>query len=414
MKNILVILPTKRDIRELDLLREKYGVNFIYYGKNPRNFLKEFDVGSFINKALEFAASNDICGVIATHDYPASIIGSIIAQKTGLVSPSTDSILLCQHKYYCRQLQKKYLPQSYVESKIINPYKETVAPFDFPFFIKPVKSFMSVMAARINDSAGYSKYISMAKNHIESFSIPLNELIKNYSSFKYDARYLIAEKLLSGIQVTLEAYSFKGDPKIIGIVDSIMHKNTISFKRFDYPSALGSDVKLKMEEIAKRFIKKSGFDNGILNIEFFYNRQDNSIKIIEVNPRMCSQFADLMEKVNGVNTYEVQLLLSLGINPEKLFKERHAEYKCASSFVLRSFKDKIITKLPSKEKLQSLKKIYPDARIEIYGKENQRLSEQLNDMESYRYGIINLGAGSKKELFQKYNSCVSILDFKFT
>ena len=40
------------------------------------------------------------------------------------------------------------------------------------------------------------------------------------------------------MQVTLEAYRFKGNVKMIGIVDSIIHKNTISFKRFDYPSAI--------------------------------------------------------------------------------------------------------------------------------------------------------------------------------
>jgi hypothetical protein len=110
----------------------------------------------------------------------------------------------------------------------------------------------------------------------------------------------------------------------------------------------------------------------------------------------------------------VQLLLSVGINPEELFADRRPLYKYASSFVLRSFKDKKIIRLPSEEDICALKKIYPDARVEIYGKENQRLSEELNDMESYRYGIINLGADSKKELIQKYNNCVAMLDFKFT
>jgi len=129
---------------------------------------------------------------------------------------------------------------------------------------------------------------------------------------------------------------------------------------------------------------------------------------------MCSQFADLMEKAKGANTYEIQLLLSLGLNPERLFKDRPAAYKYASSFVLRSFKDKKIIRLPSEEDICGLKKIYPDARVEIYGKENHLLSDELNDMKSYRYGIINLGANSKKELSQKYKNCLAMLDFKFT
>jgi hypothetical protein len=415
MKNILVILPTARDKRELDILKNKYGYNFLYYGINPRNCLKEFDARSFVKNTIDFAKKNNIISVIATHDYPAAIIGSIISEKLNLPAPQVEKILICQHKYLCRQYQKKYVPDAYVKSRIIDPFKKTKAPFDFPFFIKPVKSFFSIMAAQINNISQYNDYILKAKNHIYAFSTPLNDIFKNYSNYKCDANYLIAEKLIYGKQVTLEAYSYKKDIHIIGIVDSIMHKNKISFKRFDYPSNLNRDIKLKMEKIAREFIKKLGFGNGILNIEFFYDPDIGSIKIIEINPRMCSQFADLMEKVNGINTYEILLLISLDIDPSTLDKEKNiiSKNKYASSFVLRQFKDKKITALPSKKQIDKVKKIYPAARIEIYGKENHMLSDELNDMSSFRYGIINLGADSKKELHSKYKTCLDILDFKF-
>ncbi len=413
MKNILVLLPTERDKRELGLLKTKYGYNFLYYGQNPRNSLKEFDAQSFINSALDFLKNRQISAVIATHDYPAAIIGSIIAEKLGLPAPLTEKILVCQHKYYCRQYQKIYVPEAYVDSKIINPFKRAVAPFDFPFFIKPVKSFLSIMATEINDKTQYEEYILKARKHVADFSIPLNDILKNYCSYKYDANHLIAEKLICGKQVTLEAYSYNKEACTIGITDSIMHKNKISFKRFDYPGVLKKDIKSRMSQIAANFIKNIGFDNGILNIEFFYSPESNSIKIIEINPRMCSQFADLMEKVNGVNTYEIQLLLSLGINPGHLFKNKNRKNKYASSFVLRKFRDKKIRSLPSKKQVDTLKELFPGIRVEIYGKEGQMLSDELNDMSSYRYGIINLGADSKKELQLKYKRCMDILDFQF-
>lgn len=413
MKNILVILPTERDKRELGILKNKYGYNFLYYGINPRNCLKEFDTQSFIKNTISFAEKNNIDAVISTHDYPAAIIGSIIAEKLCLPAPEIEKILICQHKYLCRQYQKKYVPEAYVESKMIDPLKKAKAPFDFPFFIKPVKSFFSIMASQINNMCQYDDYIFKAKNHIYEFSAPLNEIFKNYSSYRYDASYLIAEKLIHGKQVTIEAYSYNKNISIIGIVDSIMYKNKISFKRFDYPSALKKDVKLKMEEIARKFIKKLGFDNGILNIEFFYEPDSGLIKIIEINPRMCSQFADLMEKVNGINTYEIQLFISLGVNPATLNTNIKHKYKYTSSFVLRKFKDKKIINLPSKKQIDDLKKLYPDIRIEIYGKENQMLSNELNDMSSFRYGILNLGANSKKELCLEYKASKDMLNFKF-
>jgi len=88
-----------------------------------------------------------------------------------------------------------------------------------------------------------------------------------------------------------------------------MHPGTISFARFEYPSALDLGVRERMARIAARFISSIGFDNGLFNIEMFYDPNSNSIHLIEVNPRMCPQFADLMEKVNGVNTYEIALAM---------------------------------------------------------------------------------------------------------
>ncbi|MBN1299190.1 MAG: ATP-grasp domain-containing protein, partial [Actinobacteria bacterium] len=394
---------------------KKYGFNFIYYGKNPRETLKNFKAEIFIEKTLDFINENNISAVIATHDYPAAMIGSIVAKKAGFISPEVEQILLCQHKYYCRQVQKKYFPEAYVESKIVNPFKKGALPFKFPFFIKPVKSFFSIMAAQINNIDEYNEYIEKAKDHINDFCAVLNELIKKYSSFRYDANYLIAEKLLCGKQVTLEAFSYRGNVKIIGIVDSVMYKNKISFKRFDYPSTLKPDVSKKMETIATGFIKRTNFDNGIINIEFFYNPKQDYVKIIEVNPRMCSQFADIMEKVNGVNTYEIQLFISLGIDPEVLFKSSLGlkKYNYSSSFVLRSLKDKKIKRLPSEKQIKAIRSIFPDIRIEIYGSKNKKLSDELNDMNSYRYGIINLGADSRSELHSKYKKCISMLDFEF-
>jgi predicted ATP-grasp superfamily ATP-dependent carboligase len=47
-----------------------------------------------------------------------------------------------------------------------------------------------------------------------------------------------------------------------------------------------------MFRIAKRFIEGIGFDGGIFNVEFLYDRKSGGPKILEVNSRMASQFAD--------------------------------------------------------------------------------------------------------------------------
>ncbi len=409
--NILVILPTKRDLRELEIVNKEYGYNLIFYGKNPRNSLQDFNITYFIKDILSFIKNKNINAIIGTHDYPAALTAAMISKKLNLPSPDIESILLCQHKYCCRQYQKKYVPEAYVESKIISPYKNEKLPFDFPFFIKPVRSFLSIMAAKIESFQQYNDYLIRARTHLNVFNAPFNLILKEYPEIQYSADNFIAEKYITGRQVTLEVYSFKGELNTIGIVDSKMYPNRISFKSFDYPAVIKKSIREKMENVSRKITRAINFDNGILNIEFFLNLRNGVVKIIEINPRMCSQFADMMEKVNGINTYAIQLLLALGDNPKKIQKDK--KFKYASSFVLRKFKDRKILSLPNKKNIETVLKKYPDARIEIFGKEGDMLSAELNDLSSYRYGLINIGEDSKKELHEKYNQIYKSLEFKF-
>ena len=94
-----------------------------------------------------------------------------------------------------------------------------------------------------------------------------------------------------------------------------MFPGTLAFARFDYPSALPQSVQARMAEIATTVMEGLGFDNGLFNIEMMYDRETGRVAIIEINPRMASQFADLYEKVDGTNSYEVLLAVGQGRAP---------------------------------------------------------------------------------------------------
>jgi hypothetical protein len=414
MKNIVIICPTKRDHREIEKISEEseYKHNYIFYGKNPREDLSVFDPYDFIEKFLEDFKDSPIDGIIGTHDYPGSIIASILSGRLKTPGPAALPNLICQHKYYSRIYQRRAVPDAVPEFFLIDPSDNNFdGPPYYPVFVKPVKSFFSIFAARIDNKGQYDKFIRSYRKHKDIFSRPLNILLKKYSDFKITADYLIVEKLMSGQQVTLEGYVYNGKIEIMGVTDSIMYPGTISFKRFEYPSSLPTGIQERMARIARFFISSISFDNGIFNIEFFYNPEEDSIKIIEVNPRMASQFADLMEKVEGINTYKTQVDLCMGKVP--IPANNPGRFKYASSFVLRSFEDKKIIKLPGKGDIKKILALFPEARIEIYGKEGMLLSEELQDMRSYRYGIINLGGNSRQELAGKFKQCISLLDFEF-
>ena len=154
-----------------------------------------------------------------------------------------------------------------------------------------------------------------------------------------------------------------------------------------------------------------GFDNGLFNIEMMYDECDGSVRIIEVNPRMSSQFADLFEKVDGVNSYEILLNIALGQEP--MYARGKGKHTVAVSHVLRTFSDKKILRVPDKEHEDALLKRFPDMRIELFGKPGETLSALLQDGNSFRYGIINLGGESLEDVAWRIQECEKHLAFEF-
>ena len=95
-----------------------------------------------------------------------------------------------------------------------------------------------------------------------------------------------------------------------------------------------------------------GFDNGIFNIEMMYDAEADRISIIEINPRMASQFADLYEKVDGTNSFSVLLDIAQGRTPR--FTRRQGRFGFAASCVLRSFHDSLVVAVPSEADIERL------------------------------------------------------------
>ncbi len=414
MKNIVIISPTQRDRREIDIIsKEKgYSHNYIFYGDNPRERLTDFDPFRFLETFEKDFRKIAIDGIIGTHDYPGSLLASILCERYGLASIGIIPNIMCQNKYYSRMIQKDTVPGAVPGFTLIDPHDPgRSGPPGFPFFIKPVKSFFSIFARKIDNREQYEEYLSSFRRSGTGFSLPLDRLMEKYSDLDPCGDNLLAEELMQGKQVTLEGYVYDKEVTFLGITDSIMYPGTISFKRFDHPSRIPADTGNRMKEITEKVIPAAGIDSGMFNIEFFYDQAADDIKIIEINPRMASQFADLVEKVHGTNSYKIQVDLALGKGP--CFEEGGGIYRCASSFVLRSFEDKRIKRLPGNKEVQKILEIFPDARIEVYGKKGALLSSELQDMQSYRYAVANLGGDSLEDLKKKFTECSKILEFEF-
>jgi hypothetical protein len=214
---------------------------------------------------------------------------------------------------------------------------------------------------------------------------------------------LIAEGLLHGEQVTVEGCVHDGAASIFGVVDSIMFPGTLAFSRFDYPSHLPESVQQRMGEIAAKTMLGLGFDHGLFNIEMMYDPAADLISIIEINPRMASQFADLYEKVDGTNSFAVLLDIAQGNTPR--FTRRQGECGFAASCVLRSFEDYRVVAVPNEEAVARLAQLFPGIRVELHATPGRKLSDEFQDGKSYRYGVLNLGGRDRADVLEQFAAC---------
>jgi biotin carboxylase len=422
LKKILVLCPTRREYRDLPAIAEALGCEVVFdefcgdyfdrfLCRHPPTDLPPIDILALIENSVQRYKHAGLSGVTSGVGYPGMSVVSIIARKLGLPGPAPASVLSCEHKYYSRRAQQRLVPEAVPEFRLLDPENPLTGAeaMSFPLFLKPVKSCMSINAHRVDDAA---ELVELAQGALlpSDFIKPFNDMLKAYTSCALDGSYLIAESLLRGSQVSLEGYVYRGDVHVMGILDAVMFPESLSFRRFQYPSRLSESVQRRMAEIARKLMTGIGYDNAPFNIELFYDPQPDRIHIIEVNPKIASQFADLFEKVDGQSSFSV--LLQLAIGEEPCFEQRKGEFRIAASCVLRTFEDKHVVAIPSQQQVAEIVSMHPEARIEIHATSGRNLSDQMQDAQSFRYGLVHIGAASEREIEDKFTRIASGLHFE--
>lgn len=422
MKDLLILCPTPRERRNLPNLAEKIGVNLRFdefggdyfddlLGEKPKLDGQPLDIIKLMDDTVRSHHDERLAGITSGVGYPGMSATAVLTDRLGLPGPKPAPILLCEHKYYSRVEQSRLVPSATAKFHLIDPEDlRTVENISmFPGFLKPVKSCMSKNAFQIENRAELRKRAQGALLP-EFFILPFNDLVRNYTDWPLNANYLLYEELLEGNQVSMEGFVFQGQVTVMGIIDAIMFPGTFSFKRFQYPSKLPAHVLRRMEQMASDFLKGIGYDNAMFNIEMIYSPEKNSVHIIEINPKIASQFPDLFEKVDGSNSYEVMMRIALGMPPG--FVRRQGRYKIAASCVLRTFDDKLVRKIPDPVNIKAVEHKFPGALVQVIATPGKKLSDQLQDSHSFRYGLINMGANSELELERDFDTASSMLNYQ--
>lgn len=362
----------------------------------------------------------EVGGIVGYMDFPVSTMLPLLCEKFGVVSPSLESLLKCEHKYWSRLVQKEVIEDYIPSFQAFDPFDDDVfskIDLELPFWVKPIKSSGSMLGFRILTPADFDAAIAQIREEIHLISEPFDYVLDQADLPSEIAaiggHYCLAESIIGGRQCTIEGYSWNGEVETFGIIDSIRYQNGSSFFRYEYPSTLPDLVRDKIVELTKKVISHIGFDNAAFNIEYFWDRAHDKVWLLEINTRVSMSHSDVFEKVDGQTNQQVSVQLACGEKPE--FPSGEGRYGSAAKFFWRTFDgDAIVKAVPSDEEIARVKDRFPDTVVRPQVKVGMRLSDLL-EQDSYSYAIcqIYVGGEDTKDLLDKYVACQQMLTFEF-
>jgi biotin carboxylase len=352
VKRVLVICPQERDRHASR--STNYDVRFA----GPDLDAARVDTRALLDELAELPTD----GVVGTKDRSA-LLAAQLAERRGLPGPSPAAIVSCQHKLTSRAIQQRVAPEATPRFALLDA---ATPPFPLPWWAKPVVGRLSQKARRVDGADDLALLTEDAKYRDEYADLA--------GLSRAEVRGFLVEEVVTGDEVTLEGFVHEGEVTVIGVTDSVKYPGTSSFERFEYPSALSRERIDELAELAERLVPAHGLDSCFFNIEFFVPAAGPA-QIVELNPRVASQFSPLVEAVLGRPTYDALLALACGEDPAW---DASAPRGVAISYVMRVFDDALVEAVPE-----------PQEGLEILVRPGLRLSEQgTNDTASFRLAIF--------------------------
>ncbi|ACB85184.1 ATP-grasp domain-containing protein [Natranaerobius thermophilus] len=378
--------------------------------RGPEEYLKEM-----IDTINEDKSIFD--GVIGTRDV-TSVFANVICEMTGKPATSIESMINCQNKYISRTIQAKYIPNStpdfWLDSNFLKEF-----PLVPPFFAKPVRANVSYSSKKCHAYDELRELIRSNTAQLSEYnqyyldSLAVSSHLKNQLNLETYNRF-ICEEVIAGEQATVNGYIYNGEINLYGIVKAVFHEDKISFSHHEWPyENLSKEMEAQIQDTVSTLVKGLQLDNTFFNVELRIEEDLEKINIIEVNSRAAFQFAKMTEAIMGINYIQWLCDLAVGKQPRNIKEGENLTYKHCYNFELREFSDKEIVRVPMTSDLEQLKRMYPEVTIKNLVNANTRLSDYKQNLESYRYCILDIPGNSQKEVLEKYEEVTSQLGYEF-
>lgn len=394
MKKILIIAPSHyiEELKAYYIAPSEIEVTIEYYQE-------ELLSGEDLRMATERLVLQGYDGFVGLVDWSslfAAYLNKLIGNRH---TPAVSVVAALQDKLCSRKLQAKHV--GYKGLALDSKYANQIKASEFPLFIKPRRAAMSFMAQELKSPEELSDYCSIENqillNEKNEEWRKLYEIIGIGDELTSGIDSFVVESLLPhGLQVTLDGFVQSKKVKFFGFTKSVFLPNHISFKRFDYPYHFPRRLVRKIERHAQKFVKKSGFNNSLFNIEYKIDIESRTFALVEINTRPSSQFMYSISTITGVHPLDAALYIVSGNKFRRRLKP--IGRTMASVCVFRQSSDAIVKKIPTQADLRWFYDRYPTGKWKAYALPGEKLSDHPNDSHTYRYAEMTVFHQSDKPI----------------
>ena len=369
--------------------------------------LVHFDLQRFARRQAARGRRLGWAGVVSHHEQFGALAAALVAEELGLPGATPESVLAIQHKLHARAVLQQVAPESNLASQRLHAAYGEDIPHDlaYPAFVKPVKAAFSVLAREVRNRDELQAHTRFGRRElwvIRRLVEPFERVLQQRLPQAGTAHSLMLEELLplATPQFNLDGWVWRGQAQALGVVDAIMYPGTQAFMRWEHPSSLAASVQQRALDLAQKFLAAVGYSHGFFNMEFFHDPATDRLSVIEFNPRLASQFADLYRRVQGRCAHAMSLALALGQDPASMPRGEPTAGAAASQ-VYRSFDPSAGVRMPGAAQQAELAKAFPDARLFLYPKAGHSLARDFKWLGSYRHGIVHLGGRDASDLRER-------------
>jgi hypothetical protein len=377
--------------------------------------LIHFDLLRFARRQAERGRKLGWRGVVSHHEQFGALAAALVAEALGLPGATPESVLAAQHKLHAREVLQKVAPEANVAFASLDvAYGDDIPHgLTYPQFVKPVKAAFSVLAREVKSREELQAHTRFGRRElwvIRRLVEPFERVMTLRMPQAGTAHRMMLETPLplDTPQYNLDGWVFKGQAQVLGVVDAVMYPGTQAFMRWEVPSRSAPSVQKRALEVAQKFLTAIGYTHGFFNMEFFHDPPTDKLSVIEFNPRLASQFADLYRRVQGRDAHAMSLALALGQDPAELPRSAPTAGAAASQ-VFRSFDPQALITMPTPAQQAEVLSRFPDALLFSYAKTSHAVQRDFKWLGSYRHGIVHLGGRDAADLRERTEQASGVL-----